>query len=75
MVQLISVLILIPLNVISISLTVRRLHDINLNGWLCLIGLVPIVDLLWALYVIFKEGTIGPNNYGEDPKGRGVAAA
>ena len=37
----------------SIALCVRRLHDLNLTGWIYL-GVVP--------------GTKGPNEYGSDPK-------
>jgi uncharacterized membrane protein YhaH (DUF805 family) len=27
----------------SVALTVRRLHDVNLSGWLLLLGLVPVL--------------------------------
>ena len=49
---------------------IKRLHDINLSGWYVLLGLIPIVGNIFGLYVIFKDGTPGPNQYGEDPKGR-----
>jgi len=60
--------IIIPGAIASISLTLRRLHDINLSGWFYLINLIPIVNILFAFYEIFKEGTVGPNQFGEDPK-------
>ena len=28
----------------SLALTVRRLHDVNMSGWMVLIGLIPFVD-------------------------------
>lgn len=51
---------------------VKRLHDINMDGWYLLFFLVPIANLAFGLYVLFKDGTPGPNKYGEDPKGRQI---
>lgn len=49
----------------SISLIVRRLHDIDKTGWLCLIGLIPYIGGLIVLVLTLLEGTKGPNRYGE----------
>lgn len=49
----------------NISLTVRRLHDSNKTGWLCLIALIPYIGVLIMLVLTFLEGTKGPNRYGE----------
>lgn len=49
---------------------VKRLHDINLSGWYYIVYLIPFVNIIFGLYVLFKDGTIGPNEYGADPKGR-----
>ncbi|MBK0063495.1 MULTISPECIES: DUF805 domain-containing protein [unclassified Acinetobacter] len=43
---------------------VRRLHDANRSGWLCLLLLIPIVQFLFMLYVIFAPGSKGFNDYG-----------
>ncbi|MPW45511.1 DUF805 domain-containing protein [Acinetobacter guerrae] len=43
---------------------IRRLHDLNRSGWLCLLLLIPIVQFLFMLYVIFASGTKGLNDYG-----------
>lgn len=52
----------------SISLTCRRLHDLNVSGWLQLIAYIPIISVIgfWVLLVMeyFIPGTEGPNNYG-----------
>lgn len=45
----------------SISVGVRRMHDIGRNGWWLI---VPIVGLIFC----FFEGTAGPNEYGPNPK-------
>ena len=53
----------------SLSVAVRRLHDKNMTGWFLLIGLIPFLGSLVLLYFFATEGTQGPNQYGEDPKG------
>jgi uncharacterized membrane protein YhaH (DUF805 family) len=40
---------------------VRRAHDFNMSGWLALLSLVPLVNLLFW----FVPGTVGGNRYGE----------
>ena len=53
-----SLAVLIP----SIAVGVRRMHDINKSGWFIII---PIYNLILAC----QNGDMGPNQYGEDPKG------
>lgn len=67
----------------QIAVVVRRLHDANFSGWwiLTLACLVPIERPLWrwggvlAFYLVFmlKAGTVGPNRFGESPRGNGLA--
>lgn len=45
-------------------LTIRRLHDLNQSGWLSLLMLVPMVNVLFMLYVIIAPGNSGGNNFG-----------
>lgn len=59
----------------QLAVSVRRLHDINLSGWLLLpfyIGMaIPIVGGLVSLVYIglmFVAGSRGSNKYGDDPK-------
>ena len=51
-----SLALLVP----SISVGVRRMHDVNKSGWYLLI---PIYNFILAC----TEGTVGPNEYGSDP--------
>lgn len=49
-----------------VSLTVRRLHDVNRSGWwwffpFTIIGIIP------AFYWTVKRGDIGPNRFGMSP--------
>lgn len=51
----------------NIMMDVRRLHDLDLSGWWMLLMLVPLVNIFFALYMLFFKGTDGPNQYGDDP--------
>lgn len=46
------------------ALTVRRAHDFNAGGWLALLLLVPVVNLVFW----FIPGTRGDNSYGAPPQ-------
>lgn len=46
----------------SLGVAVRRLHDVNKSGWFILIP-------LYNLILLVTPGTVGPNEYGPDPKG------
>ena len=59
-----SLAVLLP----SIGLGVRRLHDTGRTGWLALLALIPLVNLV-LIYFFVLEGDAGPNEYGPDPKG------
>lgn len=48
----------------------KRSHDTDKSGWLILLGLIPVVNFVLALYMLFADGTVGPNRYGLDPKNR-----
>ena len=54
----------------SLAQGVKRLHDLDKSGWLILLMFVPIVNALFGLYMLFADGTVGPNQYVEDPKNR-----
>lgn len=41
----------------------KRCHDIGKSGWW---QIVPF----FGLWMLFKDGDVGSNEYGEDPKGR-----
>ena len=43
---------------------IRRLHDRNHSGWLSLLFLVPIANILIALYLVFAPGDAQSNSYG-----------
>ncbi len=53
--------------VFSVMFAKRRLNDLNRSGWWFLLFLVPVVNLLLAIYLIFFPGTQGGNNFGPAP--------
>ena len=52
----------------NIAVSVRRLHDQNISGWVYLVSLIPYVGGIIVLVLMCLEGTKGENKYGEDPK-------
>ena len=53
----------------SLTLIIRRWHDLGKSGWFTLLLLIPLLNFLVMLYLWFVRGTAGPNAYGEDPLG------
>jgi uncharacterized membrane protein YhaH (DUF805 family) len=53
--------------VIALFQTIKRLHDLEMVGWYSILSLIPLVNLFFGIYVLFKKGTGGPNRYGADP--------
>ena len=60
-----AVIVFLKLFLMDLPVTVKRLHDTNTSGWCSLIGLIPIVGVVY-LFVIcgFVKGTEGDNYYG-----------
>jgi uncharacterized membrane protein YhaH (DUF805 family) len=50
----------------SISVSVRRLHDIDRSGWWYWIALVPVVGVILLIVWFCTRGTRGPNRYGPE---------
>ena len=50
----------------TVSVLVRRLHDVNKSGWWYWIQIIPFGGLV-ILYFCVTKGTEGDNDYGTDP--------
>ena len=59
----------LPFIISGYLLAIRRLHDLDLSAFFILLSFVPVVSFFFALFLIFKKGTEGPNAYGPDPLG------
>lgn len=57
----------IPVLAVSFIMAKRRLNDLDRTGWLSLLLLVPLLNLVMALYLMFWPGTAGSNRYGPKP--------
>ena len=51
----------------SITVTVRRLHDIGMSGWMWFVALVPVIGAIYLIYLFVQEGDFGENAYGAVP--------
>ena len=54
----------------SVSVSVRRLHDIGKSGWWILLAIIPIVNFIGIFVIIvftIMEGEEQPNQYGNVP--------
>ena len=56
----------------SLAVQVRRFHDQIRSGWMVLLGFIPYIGGFIVLVFMLIDGTPGPNEYGDDPKQRGV---
>lgn len=59
----------IPIIIIQ---AIKRLHDIDQSGWLMLLTLVPLVNVILGIYVLVAPGTPGSNRFGENPRKQNV---
>jgi uncharacterized membrane protein YhaH (DUF805 family) len=57
----------VPLVWVLYAAYIKRLHDLGKNGWYALLVLVPLINLLFILYLGFVPGNTGVNKYGEEP--------
>lgn len=57
---------------ISIMFAKRRFNDLNRSGWWFLLFLIPIVNLLMAIYLVFFPGSDSANNFGPPPMANSI---
>ena len=66
---LLLIVMIIPFVVYSIGVyPKRRLHDMNQSGWLAILGFIPLVNIIFSLYLLFGSGDAGTNQYGHPPR-------
>lgn len=52
----------------SITVMIRRIHDLGLSGWLVLLGFIPYVGGLVLFVMSLVPGQKGSNKHGPDPQ-------
>jgi uncharacterized membrane protein YhaH (DUF805 family) len=53
--------------VLGFCTSVRRFHDFNWWGASVLLLLIPLVGMVFAFMLLFRSGTRGTNNHGNEP--------
>ncbi|MEJ2508413.1 MAG: DUF805 domain-containing protein [Gammaproteobacteria bacterium] len=53
--------------VVAFMLMIQRIHDFDTSGWLALLMLVPLVNVVFGLLLLFLPGTKGSNRFGAEP--------
>jgi uncharacterized membrane protein YhaH (DUF805 family) len=51
----------------SITLVVRRLHDVGMSGWMFFVALIPVLGAIYLIYLFVQEGDMGENAFGAVP--------
>ncbi len=68
---LLSIVFGVVFNILTLHIYVRRLHDLDLTGWLILLTFVPVVGpyvgLAMAAGLLFWPGDRDANTYGAPP--------
>ena len=52
---------------VAVYAMITRLHDMNRSGSLWLFAIIPIVNLMFMLWLMFGKGSKGPNAFGKQP--------
>ncbi|MEM7293208.1 MAG: DUF805 domain-containing protein [Pseudomonadota bacterium] len=53
--------------VLAIIFGKRRLNDLNRRGWWMVLIIVPVVNIVLSIYLMFFAGTDGENDFGPQP--------
>ncbi len=67
-----GVIVALALLIPGISVLFRRLHDIGKTAWWSLLFLIPLVNLVMALFWLTRDG-VADNKYGRNPKSTGAS--
>ena len=63
----ISAIIVLILFIPAISVSVRRLHDINKSGWFVFISVIPYLGWIILAIMLIGKGNLGKNKFGKYP--------
>lgn len=51
----------------SLFLGIKRLHDLDKSAVWIVLYVIPLINILFFIYLCLRRGTIGDNKYGKDP--------
>lgn len=61
---LLSVFLTLPLGLIALVAAVKRCHDLEISEWWLLLVFVPLINVVFGLYLLLRKGTGSANKYG-----------
>lgn len=64
---LVALVLYVPIIAYYFILAIRRLNDLGQPGWWSLLQLIPFVNLIFYLWLIFARGNDGDNAHGPAP--------
>ena len=65
--MLVMFLLYIPIIAVGLIMVKRRLNDLDHSGWFSLLMIVPFLNFIFGLYLMFGSGSPGTNSYGPRP--------
>lgn len=51
----------------NVMLMIRRIHDLGKSGWFAILAFVPVIGIVFSIYLFCAPGQEGWNEYGADP--------
>lgn len=51
----------------NVMLIIRRIHDLGKSGYFALIAFIPVIGIIFSIYLFCAPGQVGWNQYGKDP--------
>ena len=51
-----------------LTISVKTFHDFGRSGWYYLLAIIPVVNVVLTLFLLFTPGTPGENKYGINPR-------
>lgn len=59
---------------LSIVAAIKRFHDLGKSGWWLLPSMIPVVNIVAAIYLLFTRGDSHANEYGSQKQSAGSAS-
>jgi len=49
---------------LQVVFAIRRFHDLDKSGWWAILVFIPLINIIFLLYMLLAKGTDGINNFG-----------
>lgn len=68
LVGIVTLVLIVASSIDGIAMTFRRAHDTGRTGWIWLLLLIPLINLLPLYWLLIEDSQQGPNKYGPPVK-------